>query len=150
MEVEEIKVSELPEATQLNDDDIIMIVQNGANKKITKKNLQKILLPKKEKILIKQDTITTSSGDIATDTIDFELYDKIIVQFADPGEGDSVIFEIDEDGVPINTVSHFYNFATNDYHCFGYVYIQDSKVKVHLQSLAGWASNVVYIYGIKK
>lgn len=34
----EIKVSQLPEATQINDDDLIMIVQSGTNKKITKAN----------------------------------------------------------------------------------------------------------------
>lgn len=36
----EIKVSQLPEASQINDDDLIMIVQNGENKKITKENCQ--------------------------------------------------------------------------------------------------------------
>lgn len=38
--IEEIKVSELPEASQINDDDLIMIVQSGTNKKITKENCQ--------------------------------------------------------------------------------------------------------------
>lgn len=38
--IEEIKVSELPEASQINDNDLIMIVQNGTNKKITKENCQ--------------------------------------------------------------------------------------------------------------
>ena len=110
----------------------------------------KLLSRHKEKVLILQDTLTATSGDIITSIIDFTLYDKIIVQFAQPGEGDSVIFEIDEEGVPINTVANFYNFATNDYHCFGYVYIQDNKVKVHLQSLAGWTGNAVKIYGVTK
>ena len=36
----EIKVSQLPEATQINDNDLIMIVQNNVNKKITKENCQ--------------------------------------------------------------------------------------------------------------
>lgn len=39
---EEVKVSELPIATNVNDDDLVMIVQNGFNKKVTKSNLQKI------------------------------------------------------------------------------------------------------------
>jgi len=38
--IEEIKVSQLPEASQINDDDLIMIVQSGTNKKITKENCQ--------------------------------------------------------------------------------------------------------------
>lgn len=36
----EIKVSQLPEASAINDEDLIMIVQNGTNKKITKENCQ--------------------------------------------------------------------------------------------------------------
>lgn len=36
----EIKVSELNEASQINDNDLLMIVQNGENKKITKENCQ--------------------------------------------------------------------------------------------------------------
>ena len=39
MEGEEIKVSELPEASSFENDDIVMIVQNGANKKIKKEKL---------------------------------------------------------------------------------------------------------------
>lgn len=38
--IEEIKVSQLPEASQINDNDLIMIVQNGTSKKITKENCQ--------------------------------------------------------------------------------------------------------------
>ena len=34
----EIKVSQLPEASEINDNDLIMIVQNNVNKKITKEN----------------------------------------------------------------------------------------------------------------
>lgn len=36
--MEEIKVTELPEASQMNNDDLLMIVQSGTNKKITKSN----------------------------------------------------------------------------------------------------------------
>ena len=36
----EIKVSQLPEASQINDNDLLMIVQGGENKKITKENCQ--------------------------------------------------------------------------------------------------------------
>ena len=39
---EEVKVSELPIATNVNDDDLVMIVQNGFNKKVTKEKLQKL------------------------------------------------------------------------------------------------------------
>lgn len=35
-----IKVTEMTEATQVNNNDLFMIVQNGENKKITKENLQ--------------------------------------------------------------------------------------------------------------
>lgn len=34
-----IKVSEMPETTSANIDDLIMIIQGGGNKKITEKNL---------------------------------------------------------------------------------------------------------------
>ena len=34
----EIKVSQLPEASEINDSDLLMIVQSGTNKKITKEN----------------------------------------------------------------------------------------------------------------
>lgn len=37
--MEEVKVSELPVASTVNDDDIVMIVQNGFNKQITKEDL---------------------------------------------------------------------------------------------------------------
>ena len=37
----EIKVSEMTEAESVNDEDLIMIVQNGANKKATAKNVRK-------------------------------------------------------------------------------------------------------------
>ena len=37
--MEEAKVSELPVASTVNDDDIVMIVQNGFNKQITKEDL---------------------------------------------------------------------------------------------------------------
>lgn len=36
-----IKVSELPTATEFNDDDYVMIVQSNTNKKITKENMYK-------------------------------------------------------------------------------------------------------------
>ena len=39
---EEVKVSELPIATNVNDDDLVMIVQSGFNKKVTKGKLQKL------------------------------------------------------------------------------------------------------------
>ena len=37
---EEIKVSELPEVLNINDDDVIMIIQNGANKIVKAKNIK--------------------------------------------------------------------------------------------------------------
>ncbi len=49
--MEEVKVSELSVATDVNDDDLIMIIQNGYNKQVTKKNFQKI----------QTSTITTST-----------------------------------------------------------------------------------------
>lgn len=38
----EIKISELVEATQVNEDDVVMILQNGVNKQTKVKNLSKI------------------------------------------------------------------------------------------------------------
>ena len=38
---EEVKISELPVATEVNDDDLVMIVQDGFNKQVTKENFQK-------------------------------------------------------------------------------------------------------------
>lgn len=42
---EEVKVSELPIATDVNDDDLIMIVQDGYNKQVQKSILLKDLYP---------------------------------------------------------------------------------------------------------
>ena len=47
------KVSELPEAQQINDDDIFMILQNNKNKKVT---IDKLLS------LMQTETITNENG----------------------------------------------------------------------------------------
>lgn len=47
------KVSELPEAQQINDDDIFMILQNNKNKKVT---IDKLLS------LMQTETITNANG----------------------------------------------------------------------------------------
>ena len=47
------KVSELPEAQQINDDDIFMILQNNKNKKVT---IDKLLS------LMETETITNENG----------------------------------------------------------------------------------------
>ena len=47
------KVSELPEAQQINDDDIFMILQNNKNKKVT---IDKLLS------LMQTETITNKKG----------------------------------------------------------------------------------------
>lgn len=39
--MEEVKVSELPVATNVNDEDLVMIVQDGYNKQVTKEDLLK-------------------------------------------------------------------------------------------------------------
>ena len=49
---EEVKVSELPIATDVNDDDLVMVVQDGFNKKVTFENFQK------EKVSKTGDTLT--------------------------------------------------------------------------------------------
>lgn len=53
----EIKISELTEATEINEEDIIPIVQNGANKKINMKNLFK-----------KTQTAITTDNEITANT----------------------------------------------------------------------------------
>lgn len=55
---EEVKVSELPMATNVDDDDLVMVVQDGFNKQVTKENFQK------EKV--------NKSGDTLTGFLDFE------------------------------------------------------------------------------
>lgn len=47
-----IKVSELPTATEFNDDDYVMIVQSNTNKKITKENMYGNYLFSTEEIII--------------------------------------------------------------------------------------------------
>lgn len=55
--MEEVKVSELPVATNVNDGDLVMIVQDGYNKQVTKENLQKI-----------QTSLITTTTEIAENT----------------------------------------------------------------------------------
>ncbi len=43
--MDEIKVSEMTEATEASDGDLVMIIQNRINKKISKENLFKSYLP---------------------------------------------------------------------------------------------------------
>ena len=49
---EEVKISELPDATDVNDDDLVMVVQDGFNKQVTFENFQK------EKVSKTGDTLT--------------------------------------------------------------------------------------------
>ena len=61
---EEVKVSELPSATSANDEDLVMIVQDGYNKQITKENLFKDTNDKIEDLEIEntqQDFTVTSN-----------------------------------------------------------------------------------------
>ena len=41
---EEVKVSELPIATDVNDEDLVMVVQDGFNKQVTKEIFLKPIL----------------------------------------------------------------------------------------------------------
>lgn len=50
--MEEVKVSELPVATDVNDEDLVMVVQDGFNKQVTKENFQK------DKVNKSGDTLT--------------------------------------------------------------------------------------------
>lgn len=61
------KVSELTEATQINDDDILMIIQNGENKQATVSKL----LPRK------QASVTLSSTVNANTNYTIPLYYKV-------------------------------------------------------------------------
>ena len=56
--MEEVKVSELPVATDVNEEDLVMVVQNGYNKQVTKKKLLN------EKV--------NKSGDTLTGELNFE------------------------------------------------------------------------------
>lgn len=55
--MEEVKVSELPVASNVNDEDVVMIIQNGYNKQTTKSNLQK-----------EQKSIITTTATISENT----------------------------------------------------------------------------------
>ena len=55
--MEEIKVSELPVATNLNDSDLLMIIQSGVNKQVQSKIFNKV-----------QDTTITTQETIAENT----------------------------------------------------------------------------------
>lgn len=68
-----IKVTEMSEATSVNDDDLLMIVQNDENKKITKKNLQagitdKTLTGRVNTLEGKVTTLETDSTDLKSQT----------------------------------------------------------------------------------
>lgn len=106
----------------------------------------------KTTVQIAQFTITASSADYTTNSIDFSLYDKVIVQFAHPNEGDTIIFEIDEAGSPINDVCHYSDFATNDYQSQGFVYINraNNTITIHKQTLSGWDGIVARVIGVTK
>lgn len=73
---DEIKVSELPEATQVNDNDVMMIIQNGVNKKVTRRNLEMSedkKVKKIEKILTEgsTDTYRVTYTDNSTENYQF-------------------------------------------------------------------------------
>lgn len=103
---EEVKVSELPIATNVNDDDLVMIVQSGFNKQVTKSNLQKI----------QKATITTTTEiaentnytiplnyKVGADVLDiFYMGEKLI-------KGTHYI-EVGNDGEVSNTIQ-FYNWG---------------------------------------
>ena len=59
---EEVKVSELPVAIDLSDEDLVMVVQDGFNKQITKENFQK-------------DKVNKTGGTL-TGYLDFENKDE--------------------------------------------------------------------------
>ena len=61
---EEVKVSELPIATDVNDEDLVMVVQDGFNKRVTKENFQK------DKVNKTGDTLTGSLYFDNADTYD--------------------------------------------------------------------------------
>lgn len=57
---EEVKISQLPEATTIGDEDLLMIVQNGANKKLS---LDKIQTNEDTGWLVLNDVITYRKKD---------------------------------------------------------------------------------------
>ena len=59
---EEVKISELPIATNVSDEDLVMVVQDGFNKQVTKEKFQKDKVNK--------------SGDTLTGFLDFENKDE--------------------------------------------------------------------------
>lgn len=73
---EEIKISEMLQADNMNDDDIIMIVQKNANKKITKANLLKEINEKITKLLT-YSTEETNTGKKWIDGKD--IYRKVFI-----------------------------------------------------------------------
>ena len=109
-------------------------------------------IKKKEATLLKNEGLTTVDQIVSTDTLDFTLYDKIVVIVGGDDElaGDSVILEIASDGTFVNNMAHFYSFAGTEYNAFGYVYIQDNKVNVQLKGLTGWTETLCQIKGILK
>lgn len=52
------KITELTEATQINDDDILMIIQNGENKQITVSKL----LPRKQASITLSSTVNANTN----------------------------------------------------------------------------------------
>lgn len=63
-----IKVTEMTEATQVNNNDLFMIVQNGENKKITKENLQgSILASYNSRIVALENAILNANRNVAVE-----------------------------------------------------------------------------------
>lgn len=89
---DEIKVSELPLATQVNNDDLLMIIQGQANKKIPKglfnsqietriEELAAELAKRNKKIVVgmAQNYSTTAAGNIPFDSTRFDSSDGSLV-----------------------------------------------------------------------
>lgn len=71
---EEVKVSELPVATNVDDEDLIMVVQGGFNKKVSKENL----LKETENEIEKMTTYSTEETKVGTWINGQTLYRKVI------------------------------------------------------------------------
>ena len=73
MNEDEIKISELTSAQQLNDEDIVMIVQNGMNKKVTVKTLINMLSNNSTKKAHFDITEDIEAGSIITIPISYKV-----------------------------------------------------------------------------
>ena len=151
------KISELTEATQINDNDLLAVVDttNVATKKMTFNNFKK-----KIKSYVENETSeviasgTLSNLNVVTTSVDYSKYHKIIynVLAASSASRDvrtSGIIELKPDNTPFNASSNFQIYSTSSYNLKGVCYVSDtSTISIQIKEKNGWTNPTYEIVGL--